>query len=277
MLDTIQPFVQKMSGYVGTFIARAGGSTAPASQYSGGATAVGGAFVPGGAGEVDPNELVSLWIDYILLIIFAFFTLAALPRFFAHATRLSDWASGYFLRKGSNVDAHTRVTPRLPASYLHRYATNVTLVNNSVGNSGSDQSHTLAQHDVYADNSQGKSVRLLTETSANAPVHVRSYASLLHPVATFFTRNVAPGMSVGGALLNVAYIAGLFTAVFTYGGDPLKQPVREGWIAISLIPVVVALGTKNNLIGMMVGKGYERVKKNHSTSSATVIFICSSS
>ncbi len=44
-----------------------------------------------------------------------------------------------------------------------------------------------------------------------------------------------------------------------YGADF----VRSGLVALSQIPLVVALGVRGNLIGLCVGKGYERLKVFH--------------
>ena len=38
---------------------------------------------------------------------------------------------------------------------------------------------------------------------------------------------------------------------------------RSGLVSISQLPIVVALGVRNNIIGLAVGKGYERLKRLH--------------
>lgn len=69
---------------------------------------------------------------------------------------------------------------------------------------------------------------------------------------------IQPELTVGKAFVLLGY-----TAIVLYAGlyksNPLTQPIRAGWVAISQIPVVMILGTKNNLLGMMLGVGYERV------------------
>ena len=56
------------------------------------------------------------------------------------------------------------------------------------------------------------------------------------------------------ALLAIVLYAGL------YMSNPLAEPIRAGFVALSQIPVVVIFGTKNNLVGMLIGFGYERVR-----------------
>ena len=47
-------------------------------------------------------------------------------------------------------------------------------------------------------------------------------------------------------------------AMFLYA-SPVNNIKRAGYVCISQIPVVFALGTKNSLVGWLVGMGYEKV------------------
>lgn len=55
-----------------------------------------------------------------------------------------------------------------------------------------------------------------------------------------------------------AYLA-LVLAVLFYKANITTNVKRAGWIALSQEPVAFALGTKNNIVGLLIGKGYERV------------------
>ncbi|KAG0693019.1 hypothetical protein DFH29DRAFT_1007765 [Suillus ampliporus] len=48
-----------------------------------------------------------------------------------------------------------------------------------------------------------------------------------------------------------------------YSSNPFTDPERAGWVIASQIPFVYALATKNNIIGMMVGVGYEKLNLLH--------------
>lgn len=39
--------------------------------------------------------------------------------------------------------------------------------------------------------------------------------------------------------------------------------MRSGAVAVAQLPVVVALGVRGNFVGLMVGRGYERLKLYH--------------
>ena len=53
-----------------------------------------------------------------------------------------------------------------------------------------------------------------------------------------------------------------------------KDFMRTGWVAMSQVPIVVALGVRSNIVGMCVGKGYERLKVFHKI-VGRVIFLAS--
>lgn len=77
-------------------------------------------------------------------------------------------------------------------------------------------------------------------------------------IAALIRYPIQPELTVGKAFVLIAYSAVVLYAGL-YNSNPLTQPLRAGFVAISQIPVVMILGTKNNLLGMMLGVGYERV------------------
>ena len=80
------------------------------------------------------------------------------------------------------------------------------------------------------------------------------------PYATNLLRfTLRPGMDVGKALVLICYFSILLYGTF-YRSNVFSNPIRTGYLAVSQIPVVVVLGTKNNFIGMLLGMGYERVR-----------------
>ena len=50
--------------------------------------------------------------------------------------------------------------------------------------------------------------------------------------------------------------------------------MRTGWVAMSQVPVVVALGVRANIVGLCVGQGYERLKVFHKI-VGRVVFLAS--
>jgi hypothetical protein len=45
-----------------------------------------------------------------------------------------------------------------------------------------------------------------------------------------------------------------------YQSNPFKDYLRTGFVSTAQIPIVVALGTKNNIIGKFLSMGYEKVE-----------------
>ena len=113
--------------------------------------------------------------------------------------------------------------------------------------------------------------------SISSPPHVPSYSalSLTAPLASLLSYTPFPSSSysIGRLLFILAYLAGLTTVLAIQNGNPLSSPVRIGWAAVVQIPVTVALGTKNNVIGMLVGVGYERLNFFHRF-VGVVSFLC---
>jgi len=96
----------------------------------------------------------------------------------------------------------------------------------------------------------------------NPPVHMPGWSSMLPRVDAFFRFPLRPRISMGKALILLGYSILMFYAGL-YKSNPFTQPIRAGWVAASQVPVIVVLATKNNIIGMMLGVGYERLNFMH--------------
>ena len=90
-------------------------------------------------------------------------------------------------------------------------------------------------------------------------LHVPSYSTILYPVSLPFGRNVYQTISGGKLLILITLVMLCFFVSFIAGGDPFHAPKRLGWIATAFLPLTVALGSKNNLVGISLGLGYEKV------------------
>lgn len=93
--------------------------------------------------------------------------------------------------------------------------------------------------------------------AGHEPLRVRSYHAMLQPVSRPFSARYG-GYSMGQYLLLVVYATLIGVAMFLYA-SPVNNIKRAGFVCISQIPVVFALGTKNCLVGWLVGMGYEKV------------------
>ncbi|KAJ8584438.1 hypothetical protein M405DRAFT_826813 [Rhizopogon salebrosus TDB-379] len=82
------------------------------------------------------------------------------------------------------------------------------------------------------------------------------------PVTSVLRYRVHDNYSVGQVLLMLVYTGIIFYVSF-YQSDPFTDPGRAGAVITSQVPFVYALATKNNIIGMMVGAGYEKLNFLH--------------
>ena len=67
-----------------------------------------------------------------------------------------------------------------------------------------------------------------------------------------------PGYNLGKGLLLLFYSCVLLFAAL-YRDSVFKNPTREGAIVASQLPWLYILATKNNALGTLVGKGYDKV------------------
>ena len=91
------------------------------------------------------------------------------------------------------------------------------------------------------------------------PWHFPMCFSLRHPAASFMQYRVLENYTIVQVVLMVGYTAAVFYAAFD-GSNPFSNPDHLGWVIASQIPFVYAFATKNNVIGLLVGVGYEKVR-----------------
>ncbi|KAH9944662.1 iron reductase [Amylocystis lapponica] len=106
------------------------------------------------------------------------------------------------------------------------------------------------------------SVKHLPQPQNKQPTHMLAWSSMLPLVHQYLAYPVCPGYSVGKALLLLAY-AGVMLYAGLYNSSPFSNPVRAGYVAASQVPFLVILATKNNVIGWLVGCGYEKLNFLH--------------
>ncbi|KAH8113568.1 hypothetical protein DFH11DRAFT_1689366 [Phellopilus nigrolimitatus] len=197
-----------------------------------------------------PDAMLAYYLDIALLCAVGFFFLVLLPRTIARFSSHSGWSKGLVLKGGR---AQSPPTSQL---HLQRQYTSATLAED-----GSDQSHTLAAHNNY----YGGSKEQLAKDAGrlDPPPHVPTLTSMLNPISSLLLYSVAPGKTIGKLSLMTLYLAAVVFVTFFMDGNPLANSKRLGMIAVSQVPVAIALGTKNNLVGMLVGMGYERLNFLH--------------
>lgn len=163
--------------------------------------------------------------DKILLIIFGLFALFTLPRVLGRYSRFSEWSLGHIMYSSSKAITGL---PRITRSSTIESTGSSTL---TLVQRGSDQL---------------------------PPKPFRSWSNIFHPISSFLGHSVMPGYSIGHVVIMLGYLA-IFLYASLYKSNPFTEPARAGFVALAQMPIVFALGTKNNLLGMVLGVGYEKV------------------
>jgi ferric-chelate reductase len=207
-------------------------------------------------------------IDVVLLGLFALYVVLTLPRALVYLFQNSEIQNSFFLRSQSG--AAPRTTSR------HRSDTH--------GSSGATNTPTsptvpalvdIPEYGVEGEkgtkSSEAQCPALIIPARATAtadvkgppscrvPTRVPRWIRILHPTLAYALNfRVAPGFSFGNLLVLLVY-----TALMLYASlrrpNPFSNPLRIGYLAISQVPIVVALAGKTNWLGLACGLGYEKV------------------
>lgn len=194
--------------------------------------------------------------DILIFGIILIFTLASLPRAYARFSRRSEWSQGHILRSVVHLPStRPKINLNLSLSYP------VDPQKASFVDFDPADSSTTCEPLPYQNR-----VRLAFVVDEKAlpmiPNRDPTASSLLHHVTSLFRHRIHDNYSVGQILLMLAYISIIFYVSF-YKSNPFTDPHRAGFVITSQIPFVYALATKNNIIGMMVGVGYEKLNYLH--------------
>ncbi|TFY62034.1 hypothetical protein EVJ58_g4117 [Rhodofomes roseus] len=196
----------------------------------------------------NPSASLVLHVDVLLLSVLGAFTLFSLPRAVVRLTRLSEWTRGLFLYSRATK---TSATPSRVAS----------------NDGGSEKKSNVS---VRAVDASASTLEAGSPSSGTPQRHMSSWSSAFPGLSWLLGMQVRQGYSIGRLLLIYAYIG-----VILYAGlldsNPFTKPARAGLVTVSQVPLVVVLATKNNIVGALVGQGYERLNYLHRAVGRLVI------
>jgi ferric-chelate reductase len=206
-------------------------------------------------------------IDVVLLGLFALYVVLTLPRALAHLFQHSEILNGFFLRSESGA---------APRTTSHRRS-------DSHGSSGATDTPTSSTVPALVDipengvegekgescEAQHPALIIPPRATAAADIKVsptrrvptralRCMRTLRPTLAYILNFRVAPGFSFGNLLVLLVYTA-LMLYASLHRPNPLVKPHGIGYLAISQLPIVVALAGKTNWLGLACGLGYEKV------------------
>ncbi|KAG2346595.1 hypothetical protein BDR05DRAFT_794213 [Suillus weaverae] len=193
--------------------------------------------------------------DILIFGIILIFTLASLPRAYARFSRRSEWSQGHLLR---SIVLLPSTKPRVNLNPALSYPVDPekpTFVDFDHGDSSTTSGCTSLPY-------QNSLAHLVNDYEKALPKVPNRDPTIWHPAASVLRSRVLDNYSVNQVLLMLAYIIIIFYVSF-YQSDPFSDPHRAGFVITSQIPFVYALATKNNIIGMMVGVGYEKLNFLH--------------
>ncbi|KAF9450866.1 hypothetical protein P691DRAFT_429417 [Macrolepiota fuliginosa MF-IS2] len=130
----------------------------------------------------------------------------------------------------------------------------------------SDESHTMANHQQNF-----KRVDALGhEVEMQYPTHIASCPSFMRWTLNTLRHRTTPNYSVGQVIILTGYFWILIYATF-FNSNFFVDYNRVGWISVAQLPFVMAYATKNNVLGTLLGMGYERLNFLHRFAGRIVI------
>ncbi|KAI0055968.1 hypothetical protein BV25DRAFT_1668797 [Artomyces pyxidatus] len=187
-------------------------------------------------------------IDLLLLGLFAVYVLSTLPRALARFSRPSELLDGLFIRTGYQPVSIAHV--RRQSTRTHRRVRTI--------RQPSEDEHTVVSH-AYVMHASSSAA----PTASTAPMRVPRWTTLVHPLMAYaLNYRVSPGLSIG-KLVTLSIYFGINLYAGIYRSNPFTDPIRTGYVAMSQVPIVVALAGKNNWLSWACGVGYEKLNYIH--------------
>jgi ferric-chelate reductase len=187
-----------------------------------------------GTSKMSDTQLV-LTSDLILLLVVVFLGLCALPRILVRFRGVGK--QGWMIQHNTQAKAFSLERKTSTSSTIKKYG--------------------YEESDPYSI----KAGLVRKYPSLTLLPHFPSYATLFHPVSSLFkysSTSLHTRFTIGQFVVYIFYAFYILLNLFL-GSSPVTNPQRAGWVAVSQLPVAVLLASKNNWVGMVVGKGYEKV------------------
>ncbi|KAF9527245.1 hypothetical protein CPB83DRAFT_856618 [Crepidotus variabilis] len=198
-------------------------------------------------------------VNLLIISVIAAIAVVRLPRAFALFGTPREWIDGHFLR----------YVPYKPSRQFVQ-AAHLTYPppDKEYTDSSSDDSHSSSGYS-YRVQPQRLTVTGLP-VEVQYPPHVAAWFKPLRPVLTTLRIRIAPGFSVGQFIILTIWFYSLVYATF-FDSNIITDNSRTGWIAVGQLAFVYAFAQKNNILGGMLGYGYEKVNFLHRFSGRIVV------
>jgi ferric-chelate reductase len=202
-------------------------------------------------------------INILLFCLFGLYVASTLPRALVRLFHPSEFLNGVFLRSAASSAERGKNARRFgPSGGI----TNTDLVRST--SAASDYSaRTLLS--MREDDKGVETFKPLVTPRARGPQRppprVPRWTTVVHPALAYMLNlRVFPGFSFGKLLVLFIYsIVMLYACLFR--SDPFTDPVRTGYVAVSQIPIAMALAGKANCLSWLCGVGYDKVYTNRAS------------
>ncbi|KAF8452850.1 hypothetical protein L210DRAFT_2059386 [Boletus edulis BED1] len=203
-------------------------------------------------------------IDIFLLLVILVFATFNAPRAISRFAHRSEWLQGHILRS-VKLARKSRINLNTRSICLHSDPQKAAL---DLDDDRTDAMHLqsipylLSQSTHFDKELPPRPLSTVAPVSTQRTWHMPMLSSLIHPVSSLLHKRVHENYSLGQVLLMAGY-----GVVVLYAGlhrsDPFVDFVRSGWVSTSQLPFIYVLATKNNVIGLLVGVGYEKLNYLH--------------
>ncbi|KAG8742378.1 hypothetical protein FRC10_001600 [Ceratobasidium sp. 414] len=216
---------------------------------------------------ISSHNLV-FYIDMALVGVLGVITLAYLPRTVARYVHKSSRREGWLLRRA-----------RVSSTPARSLQNNDLLVSNSRGlqyppdrfisvSAGALASHSAPSSTI----SRPQKDSAPTPGAHPPPPHFRPYTSYIPTLGRILDYHIL-GLTIHQLIVLGAYILITAIALF-YRSNPTTNASRAGYVVMSQMPIVFALGTKNSVVSLLAGISYEKVWKHQPQVAVPYVATC---
>ncbi|KAG6380446.1 hypothetical protein JVT61DRAFT_8585 [Boletus reticuloceps] len=183
-------------------------------------------------------------IDIFLLLVILVFATFNAPRAISRFAHHSEWLQGHILRS-VKLTRKSRINLNTRSIYLHSDPQKIAL---DLDDDRTDAMHLqsipyLPPQSTHVDKElPPRPMSIVAPASTQRTWHMPMLSSLIHPVSSLLHKRMHENYSLGQV--------------------PLDGGIR-GWVSTSQLPFIYVLATKNNVIGLLVGVGYEKLNYLH--------------
>ncbi|KAG8769742.1 hypothetical protein FRC12_004771 [Ceratobasidium sp. 428] len=197
---------------------------------------------------ISSHDLV-FYIDMALVGVLGVVTLVYLPRTITHYLHKSSRREGWVLRRSrtSPTGARSPLSKDIPLSTVQ--TTQYPL----------DRSGSYSATPSVTPHLPERS--LLSTGPRTPPPHLHSYTSYIPTIGRILNHHIL-GLTVHQLAILAAYILVTAIALF-YQSNPTTNVPRAGYVVLSQMPIVFALGTKNSVVSLLTGISYEKLNFLH--------------